>query len=106
MSRQPQRSCVYNVCTGRATSVLELAAAIGRIAGHPPQVRHGPARAGDIRRSIGNPAAAIAALDVMAKVTLDEGLRPTRSDEQTSELQSLMRITYAVFCLKKKKQKR
>src|SRR3546814_4358516 len=26
----------------------------------------------------------------------------TRSEEQTSELQSLMRITYAVFCLKKK----
>src|SRR3546814_5558297 len=28
--------------------------------------------------------------------------RPTRSDEHTSELQSLMRISYAVFCLKKK----
>src|SRR3546814_1482204 len=27
-----------------------------------------------------------------------------RSEEQTSELQSLMRISYAVFCLKKKKQ--
>src|SRR3546814_1641136 len=29
-----------------------------------------------------------------------------RSEEHTSELQSLMRISYAVFCLKKKKQKR
>src|SRR3546814_20330349 len=29
----------------------------------------------------------------------------TRSEEHTSELQSLMRISYAVFCLKKKKQK-
>src|SRR3546814_8278811 len=28
----------------------------------------------------------------------------TRSEENTSELQSLMRISYAVFCLKKKKQ--
>src|SRR3546814_952650 len=28
---------------------------------------------------------------------------PTRSEEHTSELQSLMRISYAVFCLKKKK---
>src|SRR3546814_10432204 len=28
----------------------------------------------------------------------------TRSEEQTSELQSLMRISYAVFCLKKQKQ--
>src|SRR3546814_2586081 len=29
-----------------------------------------------------------------------------RSEEHTSELQSLMRISYAVFCLKNKKQKR
>src|SRR3546814_10439885 len=29
--------------------------------------------------------------------------RRTRSEEHTSELQSLMRISYAVFCLKKKK---
>src|SRR3546814_2326037 len=29
-----------------------------------------------------------------------------RSEEHTSELQSLMRISYAVFCLKKKKRKR
>src|SRR3546814_4760471 len=28
-------------------------------------------------------------------------VRPTRSEEHTSELQSLMRISYAVFCLKK-----
>src|SRR3546814_6561354 len=31
----------------------------------------------------------------------DEGV--VRSEEHTSELQSLMRISYAVFCLKKKK---
>src|SRR3546814_10530838 len=30
---------------------------------------------------------------------------PPRSEEHTSELQSLMRISYAVFCLKKKKKK-
>src|SRR3546814_6779335 len=32
--------------------------------------------------------------------------RPGRSEEHTSELQSLMRISYAVFCLKKKKKYR
>src|SRR3546814_4018350 len=32
--------------------------------------------------------------------------RLERSEEHTSELQSLMRISYAVFCLKKKKQKK
>src|SRR3546814_8239924 len=31
------------------------------------------------------------------------GVRSGRSEEHTSELQSLMRISYAVFCLKKKK---
>src|SRR3546814_1224673 len=31
--------------------------------------------------------------------------RRPRSEEHTSELQSLMRISYAVFCLKKKKKK-
>src|SRR3546814_3653223 len=31
--------------------------------------------------------------------------RATRSEEHTSELQSLMRISYAVFCLKKKNKK-
>src|SRR3546814_7727973 len=31
--------------------------------------------------------------------------REARSDEHTSELQSLMRISYAVFCLKKKMHK-
>src|SRR3546814_10100569 len=32
-------------------------------------------------------------------------LTPMRSEEHTSELQSLMRISYAVFCLKKKIRK-
>src|SRR3546814_4928059 len=32
-----------------------------------------------------------------------DALMPYRSEEHTSELQSLMRISYAVFCLKKKK---
>src|SRR3546814_8431586 len=36
---------------------------------------------------------------------LAEAVGMRRSEEHTSELQSLMRISYAVFCLKKKKQK-
>src|SRR3546814_10078969 len=35
---------------------------------------------------------------------LDETAGGLRSEEHTSELQSLMRISYAVFCLKNKKQ--
>src|SRR3546814_6679766 len=36
----------------------------------------------------------------------ESGVEIARSEEHTSELQSLMRISYAVFCLKKKKQNR
>src|SRR3546814_4620743 len=36
----------------------------------------------------------------------DQELGGERSEEHTSELQSLMRISYAVFCLKKKKRVR
>src|SRR3546814_2095540 len=40
-----------------------------------------------------------------AKFFLQDTFRPIlRSEEHTSELQSLMRISYAVFCLKKNKQ--
>src|SRR3546814_6454056 len=42
--------------------------------------------------------------DLTAYVGLIE-LRRDRSEEHTSELQSLMRISYAVFCLKKKTRK-
>src|SRR3546814_1111731 len=34
-----------------------------------------------------------------------DSVLPGRSEEHTSELQSLMRISYAVFCLKKKNKK-
>src|SRR3546814_7717102 len=39
-------------------------------------------------------------------VRIVASLRSVRSEEHTSELQSLMRISYAVFCLKKKKGKK
>src|SRR3546814_5415152 len=44
-------------------------------------------------------------VDVGANVSYEVDLfgRVSRSEEHTSELQSLMRLSYAVFCLKKKK---
>src|SRR3546814_3608863 len=59
-----------------------------------------------------------ARLDRQARHTMEIGAAPARwlcevrrryesgerSEEHTSELQSLMRISYAVFCLKKKKE--
>src|SRR3546814_4240269 len=48
--------------------------------------------------------------DAVLVLVLEDGLLPLfiaaiRSEEHTSELQSLMRISYAVFCLQKKKKK-
>src|SRR3546814_8068905 len=45
------------------------------------------------------------AWDPLAPLDIVAGA-PVRSEEHTSELPSLMRISYAVFCLKKKKHKR
>src|SRR3546814_9495549 len=43
--------------------------------------------------------------DLFARHVDQFARRLVRSEEHTSELQSLMRISYAVFCLKKKKNK-
>src|SRR3546814_4442941 len=40
----------------------------------------------------------------LLRLALNVASTRVRSEEHTSELQSLMRISYAVFCLKKKKQ--
>src|SRR3546814_5784038 len=43
--------------------------------------------------------------EIRGTQVLETWIGGKRSEEHTSELQSLMRISYAVFCLKKKKQK-
>src|SRR3546814_3014301 len=48
---------------------------------------------------------AVAALPLFAHLDASRIAEIARSEEHTSELQSLMRSTYAVFCLKKKKGK-
>src|SRR3546814_7408549 len=52
-------------------------------------------------RSIGSITKGVATTPTMYTLTQEPSL--VRSEEHTSELQSLMRISYAVFCLKKKK---
>src|SRR3546814_3307623 len=46
------------------------------------------------------------AQQLRAGIRVARASRTRRSEEHTSELQSLMRISYAVFCLKKKKNKK
>src|SRR3546814_4414276 len=43
--------------------------------------------------------------DLLLAAAVASDVNHSRSEEHTSELQSLMRISYAVFCLKKKKKK-
>jgi UDP-glucose 4-epimerase len=65
---------VLNACTGRATSVLALALALGAATGRPAQMRFGAPRAGDIRCSLGDPARARAALHLVGSTLLADGL--------------------------------
>src|SRR3546814_5975583 len=46
---------------------------------------------------------AVLVLEQIGLVAMEDTGATPRSEEHTSELQSLMRISYAVFCLKKKK---
>lgn len=65
---------VYNVCTGRATSVLELADAIATACGVPLQVEFKPARQGEIRHSLGDSRGLASGLGVRAAVEMPVGL--------------------------------
>src|SRR3546814_8899936 len=82
------------------SSDLELSSDLGQVPRRVGEGRLLAARVGDRGEESGP-----------GRVAPVEGLRPAewpapvrRSEEHTSELQSLMRISYAVFCLKKKKQ--
>lgn len=66
---------VANVCTGRQTSVLGLAEVLKSMTGSSGEIVFGPARAGDIRVSIGNPDLASHRMRIRAEVSLEEGLR-------------------------------
>lgn len=77
--RRPATGGVFNVCTGQATRIRDAAVLIARLSGRQPQLHAAPARAGDIRRLVGDPSAAIHHLRVAATTTLDEGLRVTLS---------------------------
>ena len=74
---QARGAAVLNVCTGRATAVLELAQTLARLQDRPLRLHQGPPRAGDIARSVGDPAAAAATLGLRAETTLKDGLAAT-----------------------------
>lgn len=65
---------VRNVCRGAAVTINRLAAAVMDAAGRRVPVEHRPARAGEIRHSVGSPAAAAALFGFRAEVDLTAGL--------------------------------
>jgi UDP-glucose 4-epimerase len=75
MARAPQAAGeVFNICTGRTTTLLALIDTLARLHGRVPVVQHGDPRVGDIRESLGDPNRARAVLGVTAEVTLEDGL--------------------------------
>jgi UDP-glucose 4-epimerase len=74
MRAQDGGAKAFNVCTGRATSVADLARLISARLGVAAEIFHGPPRPGDIRHSIGAPDQATAALGARAEITIEDGL--------------------------------
>ena len=66
---------VFNVCTGKPTSINQLAAALKTVTRKRPKVVHGPARLGDIRSNYGDPVKAKKVLGFRATVDLNHGLQ-------------------------------
>lgn len=65
---------VFNVCTGKPTSIKHLANVLIEIADKDVGVSYHPERVGDIRRSIGDPSMAETVLGIKAEVGLRDGL--------------------------------
>jgi UDP-glucose 4-epimerase len=69
-----QGAAVVNVCTGRSTTILELAGAVAQVRHVKLQTLFEKARAGDIRTSLGDPLGAAERLGFHARTMLLDGL--------------------------------
>ena len=72
-----QVNTAYNLSTQTETSLLDLVTTLARIEGHAIEVTYGPARAGDIYRSVLSNARAKAGLHWHPETSLETGLRRT-----------------------------
>lgn len=77
MAAPASHARTLNVCTGMATSLLDLIATLRRITAATPDVVHKPPRAGDIRHSLGSPERCREALGIGARTSLRDGLALT-----------------------------
>ena len=77
MQRRAAAPSVFNICSGRRTSILELARTIGSLCGRDLEIRHLPRRAGEIVHSLGDCSAARRHLGLPGPVDLATGLEAT-----------------------------
>src|SRR3546814_6778842 len=121
MIRRPPRSTrtdtrfpYTTLCRSNAQQESGPAGLRGSVPGRERGRKHAEskdlAHNGEIRRAIGQPqqdgqTRRHDGIGVEMGPKLRQQVVPLRSEEHTSELQSLMRISYAGFCLKKKKNK-
>jgi len=73
---------IWNVASGEATSIIELAKAMAALVGHPMEVRYSPRRPGDVDRSLLNPAALLATGLWGPPLSLAEGLSELNESAQ------------------------
>jgi UDP-glucose 4-epimerase len=76
MAKASTEAPVFNVGTGTATTILDLAKRLQRLSGSPADPLHAAPRAGDIRKSLADPRK-LEALGWKPKTSLDDGLRAT-----------------------------
>lgn len=77
-------NAVYNVCSGRATSLLDLISALSRAVGASMDVTYAPARSGEIKASLGAPSAATRDLGFSSQTDLVTGLAQTIASQSIS----------------------
>ena len=77
MERRFAGSQVFNLCTGRATSLVMLLDVLQELCGSQVRRRHSEPRAGDIRVSIGDPSLMRSTFETVCQVGLLQGLSAT-----------------------------
>jgi UDP-glucose 4-epimerase len=77
LALQSEAGGALNVGTGRECDVVTLARLLASALGVPARFQHGPPAAGEQRRSVVDPAAALSALGWEPRIALEEGLRAT-----------------------------
>lgn len=66
---------IFNVCTGKGTSINQLAQTAIKVANKAVGIEYKPAREGDIRYSVGEPTTTNKKFNLSAKVELESGLK-------------------------------